>query len=429
MPLITCIASPEMLRAAREILLRPASQEDRNVRLVFWDAVWVGIMGAGAGTFLSVLMARLGASNLELSLLTSIPAALSMLTTLPASKYVERQQDQVRTVTIFRALYRTVYVILAIAPFFVQRALIMVILILSGIQAALKEVQGLAHFSVVSTVVPARRRPAVNGLRWAAVSVISAIAVALFGRLLEVRALLFPLNYQIMFSLTAGIGFTALVTFRRIRMPTGERAAETHVIRAQHLRSILEPIVHNPQFTRYLACTALLRLGMALPAGLFSVFWINTLQAQDSIIGLREMVAQTAMVVGYLVFGRLAMRRGNRTVLLLSAVGLGFYAPATALCQNQYWLLPVAALSGFFSSGLSISFFEAVAGAAPPDKRPSFSAVNNIVGGLATFAGPLLGAGIANRSGISVAFYMASALQMIGALLCWRMGVGRSAAA
>ena len=79
MPLITCIASPEMLRAAREILLRPASQEDRNVRLVFWDAVWVGIMGAGAGTFLSVLMARLGASNLELSLLTSIPAALSML--------------------------------------------------------------------------------------------------------------------------------------------------------------------------------------------------------------------------------------------------------------------------------------------------------------------------------------------------------------
>jgi MFS family permease len=425
MSFITRIINADSLRWARQMLLPSANQEGRNVRLVFLDTLWVGIMGAGAGTFLSVFMTRLGASALELSLLTSIPAALGMLTTLPASAFVERQTDQVRTVTLFRACYRTVYVILAIAPFFVQRELIIAILILSGIQAALKEVQGLAYFSVVSAVVPSRDRPAINGLRWATVSVLSAIAVALFGRLLDIPLFVFPRNYQVLFGLTAIIAFLALISFSRIHVSAKDAAPAVRATWAQHMRVFLRPIVRSPEFMRYLGSTALLRLGMALPAGLFSIFWINHLGARDSIIGLRETVAQAALVIGYLIFGRLATRRGNRTVLLMSAAGLAAYPVATALCPNQYWLLPVAALSGLFSSGLSISFFEALAEAAPPEKRPSFSALNNLVGGSASVLGPLLGAGLAGWLGIRAAFLAAGALHLIGALLCWRLGVAR----
>jgi MFS family permease len=253
--------------------------------------------------------------------------------------------------------------------------------------------------------------------------------VALFGRLLDVPGLAFPRNYQVLFGLTAVIGFLALISFNLIRLPAGERALPPRATWNRQMRSVLGPIVRSPEFMRYVSSTALLRLGMALPAGLFSVFWVESLQARDSIIGLRETVAQVALVLGYLAFGRLATRRGNRVVLLLSAVGLGLYPAATALCPNQYWLLPVAALSGFFSSGISISFFEVLADASPPDKRPSFSAFNNIVGGLASFSGPLLGAGMAHSLGIRFAFFFAAALDVAGALLCWRLGVARSRAA
>ena len=425
MSLFSRLAGADAAGWARQMFGGSATQEDRNVRLVFLDALWVAVMGAGAGTFIGVFMARLGASNLELSLLTSIPAAMSLLTTLPASAVVERQQNQVRTVTLFRALYRTVYVFLAVAPFFVARELIVAILVLAGVQAALKEVQGLAYFSVVTAVTPRGRRPAVNGMRWATVSVVSASAVALFGRLLDVPLFTFPRNYQILFGLTAVIGFLALISFSRIRAPADAAPPRT-LSGTQHFLAVWRPAVQSPEFVRYLISTAALRLGMALPAGLFSVFWIRHLQASNSVIGLREMAAQAALVVGYLVFGRLAVRRGNRAVLLMSAMGLALYPAATALCPNQYWLLPVAALNGFFSGGISISFFEGVAEAAPPGKRPSFSAFNNVVSGAAGFSGPLLGAGIADWLGIPAAFFLAGALQVIGALLCWRLGVARA---
>ena len=93
---------------------------------------------------------------------------------------------------------------------------------------------------------------------------------------------------------SCGVQRAAVYKRRRpeiIRMPTRERAAAMHVSRVQNMRTFLEFIVLHPKFTRYLASIALLRLGMALPDGLFSVFWINKLQAQDSMVGSLGLVA------------------------------------------------------------------------------------------------------------------------------------------
>jgi MFS family permease len=412
-------------RLLRQILFHPSGQDDRNIRLVFLDTLWTGIMTSGAGTFMAVFMARLGATSLQIGLLTSIPAVLGLAIALPAGAYVERQQNQVATVTIYRALYRAIFVLIALAPFVFGPELIAAILVLNTVQAGFKEIQGLAYFSVVAAVVPQRQRPMINGVRWAAVSIVSAVAVGLFGRMLDVQGIAFPRNYQLLFGVTAVISFLALWSFARIRMPAA--AGPTPGTGwGKHLLTLLRPVAQSPQFVRYLAGTSLLKLGMALPAALFSLFWINNLHAQDSIIGLKETFSGVALVAGYLIFGRLGMRRGNRAVLLLSPLGLALYPVATALSPNQFWLLPVAMLNGFFSSGISISLFEAVAAVAPPDKRPSFSALDQIVGSVASFAGPLLGAGLAAWLGIQAAFYISGALHVAGAALCWRLGVARA---
>ena len=286
-------------------------------------------------------------------------------------------------------------------------------------------VGSVAWISVLGGIMSPGRRPVVNGVRWALSGVFTAIFVAIFGQLLDVPWLPFPLNYQVMFLISAASLYGAIILVSRIEMPLNyEHATSVSLPWHKMLSNLLAPIMHNATFMRYIGATFILRLGIAMPVALYSIFWVRNLQASDSIIGLRTTAGQIALVIGYLLLGRVASRRGHRKILLMSAVGLGLYPIATALSPNAYWLAPAALLWGFSSSGINISFFEILFETMPPDKRPSFAAIYTIFGNLANVVGPLLGALLMAQLGIQAAFLIAGALHVISAALCWWMGVG-----
>ena len=157
---------------------------------------------------------------------------------------------------------------------------------------------------------------------------------------------------------------------------------------------------------------------------LYSIFWVRNLEASDSMIGLRTTAGQISLVAGYFLMGRLASRKGHRTILIASAAALGLYPVATALSPSPIWLVPAALLWGVAISGVNISFFEVLFETAPAKKRPSFVAVYSIFANLANVVGPMLGALLMAQLGIQTAFVIAGALHVAGAVLCWRLGVG-----
>jgi MFS family permease len=404
----------------------PASQEDRNIRNLYIDTAWQGIWSAGTGTFLAVYLARIGTSSFLLGALTALPALLTILVTMPAGAFVERQRDHVRVTTIYRILFRSTYLVLPILPFFLSDAVIPpVVVVLWAVQAIPAAVVAVSWTSVVAGAIPARRRPAVNGGRWALVSCITAIFVAIFGRLLDSDWLPFPFNYQVIFFISFIAQAISIFYFHKIVMPMAHTV--TPVVRRtirERVANLFAPITQTPEFMKYLSGTFLVRLGISLPVALYSIFWVRELSASDTVIGLRTTVAQAALVLGYMLFGRLAARRGHRNILLVSSAGLALYPVVTALSLTPGWLLPAAAIWGFFSGGIDISFFEGLLETTPADKRPSFAALNQVVANIAVFFGPLLGAILEGWLGIRVAFYVAAVLHLAGAGLCWYMGVG-----
>ena len=187
-------------KGLRDVLAPPPSVEDRNIRNLYIDTAWQGVWSAGMGTFLAVFMARLDASSFLISALTSIPALITIVLSIPAAAYVERQRDHVRTTTIYRLLFRGTYLAVAVSALLHDE----------GAAARHRHSCGrcrpsrprsvnLSWTSVIGAVIPPRRRPTVNGGRWALVSVVVAVAVIPFGKLLDARWLTFPLNYQLVF--------------------------------------------------------------------------------------------------------------------------------------------------------------------------------------------------------------------------------------
>jgi MFS family permease len=410
---------------ARGWVATPTELDDRNIRLLYIDIAWQGIVAAGTGTFLSVFLARMGASSLIISWLTALPALVTFFVSLPASAYVESRHNHVRITTIFRLLFRSMYLFPVVLPFFLYDSFPRVIVILWGIQAIPMAVAVVSWTSVISAVVPTRRRPAVMGGRWALLSIVTAVFVALFGKLLDAPWLRFPTNYQLVFLISAVSAVLGTVYFDKIVMQADyclDRPERPPLL--QQVKNLLRPMVRTPAFTKYLGATFPIRLGMAMPTALYSIFWVNDLQASDTLIGLRTTLAQVALVIAYFLLGRLAARRGVRGILLASAVGLGLYPVLTAISPTPIWLLPVAILQGIFSGGITIAFFEGLLNTTPREKVPTFTAVNAMFANLAAFVGPLLGAVLMEGLGIRMAFLIAGGFHVAGAVLCWRMKIG-----
>jgi MFS family permease len=410
---------------ARSLWATPASQEDRNIRNLYIDTAWQGVWSAGMGAFLSVFMARLDASSFLISALTSAPALITILLSMPAAAYVERQRDHVRVTTIYRLLFRLTYLIVAILPFFFLKELPLLIVILWTLQAIPAAIVNLSWTSVIGAILSPRRRPRVNGGRWAVVSFVVAVMVIPFGKLLDAPFLPFPLNYQIVFFISTAAMVMSVIYFARIVMPAVAPAAEpAKAPLRQRIAGLLNPLIHNRRFLQYIGATFVVRAGLNMPAALYSIYWVRNMGATDTAISLRTTAGQAALVVGYYLFGRLASRRGHRWILILSSVGIGLYPVVTGLSADPLWLAPAALIWGFFAGGIDISFFEGLLQIAPRDKLPTFAALNTVFANIAAFVAPLVGSLLMEALGIQPAFFIAGALHLIGAALCWRLGVG-----
>jgi MFS family permease len=267
----------------------------------------------------------------------------------------------------------------------------------------------------------------VNGIRWALFSVVTAAAGALFGLLLD--WLTFPTNYQAVFILSFIAGLLTCYTFSRLRLPGGQPPPEPARARLR-LFDLVQQVRQEPAFARFLLSTFIYRLGLNLPVPLFSIYWVNVMQASDTLIGLRTTVAYAALILSYLLWGWLAARRGPRLVLLLSSLGVSFYPLLTAASPDIVWLMPVALLWGLFVSGIDISFFETLLRTIPRQRQALFIAVNSALANLAIFVSPLAGAALADLIGLVPSLVLAGLLSLLGTLLMGVLAVaGRPATA
>ena len=410
--------------------VRHPSPEDRNIRYLYLDTACVGLVGGGINTFLPVFLVRLGASSFLVSLLTSLPAIVLMILSIPAGLFIERQRDLVRFTSLGRLVHRSFYLIVTLLPFFVHRGLPEAIVAAFGLQALATVFVNLSWTGVIADVVPPKRRPRVNGGRWALVGLVSAIVVAGAGTVLE--RLPFPINYQIVFGISSLGGLFAILLFSRIRL-TARQPETTRpdppTALSQRLRQFVSPFAGTPSFLRYLFTTFVLRLGLNLPTALYSIFWVRHLNASDEWIGWRSTASSLALVVGYLFWGRVASRKGHHGVLMVCTIAVALYPVLTAITPSQVWLPAVALVYGLFITGIDIAFFDTLLHICPSENRSSFIALNTVFAHVAVFLGPMVGSLLGEWLDIRAVFYIAGGIHLLAALLFQLLRVDEETAA
>ncbi|MCD6286069.1 MAG: MFS transporter [Anaerolineae bacterium] len=411
--------------------LRPAqlSAVNRNILYLTLDTAVQGLMMGGIFSFLAVFLVRLGATTLQTSLLTSLPAIVMVISSLPSGAFIQKQRDLVRLTNIVRLFHRGSILLVALLPSFVHEHLIEVIIFLWTVKAITNAMLESSWMAVVAEVIPARRRASVNGMRWTVMGITTALAGALFGTMLDTIA--FPLNYQIVFIISFLGGATGMVFWGKIRIPENVQVTRqkrrTKSIQAQ--LSAYWQSIRVPAFLRYELTISVLRLALNLPVALYSIYWIRELNTSDLWIGWRATASQLAMIVGYFLWGRVVQRRGHVIPLLVCTLGVGFTPVLTAFIPGQTWLPAIAIIQGLFITGMNLSTFDILFAVCPDDRRPTFFAVNTMLASLMIFLAPMLGSALADRIGIRGVFFITGGIHVVAMVLFWRFRVAEAAEA
>lgn len=419
----------EQLAVLSDKLRTPTSLYERNARYVMIDGIGVGLV-TGVATFLSVFLTRLGASNILVGLLTAMPAVTGVLISIPLGHFLGSRRNPVVWYARSRVWVLSSYALTGLVPFFFPAdTTIWAIIVIWAVATVPQTMTNILFTLVMTAVAGPSRRLSLMSRRWATLGITNAVSVAMVGLTLDL--LNFPINYQLVFicSFVGGLisyNFSTNIVLPEERIAKAE--ASPNLPWHASARRMARLFVGNEAFSRFVASQFVFRLGMAMAIPLFPLYWVRTVGASDSSIGLISTVQSSVLLVAYSLWIAVARRRGEGFVLIICAFGLALYPLVTALTTQVWPLLIYAAMAGLFIAGSDLVIFDVAAATAPAEARGAAIGVYHTSNYVATFIAPLIGTAAAQQVGIGTMLMVAAALRLAGGVMFLLLRVGHGEA-
>jgi len=391
--------------------------ERKNFRYVQIDAIGIGLANA-ASPFLPVFLTRLGASNLQVGLLTSMPAVTGLFFALLAGRFLQRQRNVVPWFSLARLTAVSFYALTGLVPFFVPRSyLVPAILLIWAVATLPQTLLSIAFSVVMNAVAGPKGRYELMSRRWSILGLTTAVTVALAGMVLD--RLSFPLNYQVVFLALSLGGLFSYYYSSHIELPDAEprtpRVAAVPL--GERLRGAMGFLRRQGAFLTFVSKRFVYALGAFLTVPLLPLFFVRVLNASDSWIGFISTAQTATMLVGYALWARLSRSRGSRFALLCTVFCMGLYPALVAITRDVQWMVILAGLAGIFQAGIDLIFFDELMRTIPPEHSATLVGVAASLQYLATFVGPFLGTTLADHIGIPAALVAGAALRLVGFVL------------
>jgi MFS family permease len=421
---------PWRLLRSRLQRLRPRTQLEWNAFWLYADVAFAGVIQGGAIAFLPIYVVRMGGTPALVSLLTALPALTTAAACLVMGSLVQRTRRLVPLQALGWGLYRCTYLLMALLPFFHGLSQPIACVVLWTVASVPLGLGVVAFSTLLAEATTLETRARVISVRMVIFQLIAAVTGYAAGRTLD--WIPFPNGYQIIFASGFVFGMASVVCSGRIRLPdlpategrtltVGQRFSL-----AERFRVLRQMGGEGREFLRFQGAASWMRLGMSLPAALFSIYWVNYAHASDSWIGLLTMSNQLLGIVGYYLWGRIAARRGDRRVLVLGSLLTCVYPALHVLVRTPAALLPVMAIGGFAGAGYDIGLTDTLYLVSPAKWRPQLIALNGTLTYLFIFVGPMAGAALSQWLGIAPALLIAACLRLSGGVLFYLLGTGRA---
>ena len=387
-----------------------------NYKVIQYDSLAMGVVNA-ASVFMPVFLVRLGGSDLQVGLLTALPALTAFLFAIPIASFLQRRHNVVPWYARSRGSAQLVYAATAVAVAVAPPAEAVLVTLVLWAAVTVPSALGAVAFNVVMDgAAGPRGRYDLLSMRWSVMGLSTAVTVALAGQLLG--AIGFPLNYQLVFFTFSVAGLFSLYFSSQIKVPDHPpMPRQPDIGGRERLHEFVGLFRRERPFMSFVGRHFVLTFGYRLAAPLIPLWYVREAHAPDSWIGFIGTGQSLALLIGYSFWRTQSRRRSPRLLVLASTVGLALYPAALSLSTDLVAIVVITAVAALFSSGVDLVLFDELMKTIPRGFGLTFSAVETSSQNLAAIIGPLLGGVVAETAGIGSGLMLATVLTLVGAIM------------
>ena len=400
--------------------------QKQNFRYVQIDAVGVSISNVAA-PFLPVFLTRLGATNFQVGLLSSMPGVTGLILAIFVGRFLQTRRNIVPWYSLSRLLVILCYALTGILTLLVSERLVIIATLAIWAFATLPQTALAVAFSVVMNAVagPAGRY-ALLSRRWTIFGLTGVVGTFIVTRLINLID--FPVNYAIMFMVLSLGGFFSFYFSRKITIPDSiAPPLATSASPREGVQNYLTLLRANPVFVSFASKRFVYFSAIMLGTPIMPLFLVREVRATDAQIGVISMTMTIVMLVGYYLWPRVSRRFGGRLVLLATTFGMVLYPALSAANPRVEWIIVYAGIAGFFQGGLDLVFFDELMKTVPAEYSATFVSLAQSMQYLSTILAPLLGTWLATYIGLGGALWLSAGLRLIGFVLFLKRGPRLSA--
>ena len=357
---------------------------------------------------------RLGGSDFDISLMSSLPGLIAIFAVLPGAILIGRVVNKKRITAVFFAISRTFILSLTIIPFLPAQIQAIVFVLVFSLMNLPDSISQTSLQGYLGDIFPANRRAMSLALRnkYGNISVLVVIFIsglilnfAVHSNAGKIRA------YQIFLIIAFIMAIFEIFVFLKFKEPK-QTAVQTEKIQ---IKSVLAGIFKDKKFRAFQLTTIVFYFAWYMGWPLGNIIFINNIQANELWVAINTIASVLIIALTSTFWGKKVQKHSNAPVLSFCAVGMGLTIAATPWAFNALSYVIITAVVAFFLSGLNIALFNGLLEATPDKNRVIYIGVFNTVTSVALAAAPFVSIFISDRIGYKALGAIIGCMRFLGA--------------
>lgn len=391
------------------------TRAQRNLRWYWFDGLFSAANDNIYLTYLSVYILAIGASRIQVGLLSSLSSLSAALLLLPGAFLVERFGYRKQFTVLFGGVIaRLMILILAIAPSFVDApGVVWIAIAVSVFRDALTYLAFPGWMSLTGDIVPVEGRGRYFGSRNFIMAIAGILTTIMVGELITRTGS--PLGYQVAMGIAFVLGMFGTFSFGHISDPKHNAPSSSGA--SMSIPAILRELRVQRIIIALFATTALWNFSLNIAGPFFTVYLVLNLKATATMVGLTTVATSFAGMLVQRKVGVLSDRFGPRRVQMISMLLIPILPILWIFVTAPWQVILINLLGGVLWGAYSLASFNLLLILFPDWQRARYSALFQIVVTLSLASGAAIGSLVVNPLGYRAIFLLSAVGRIIAGLL------------
>jgi len=417
-----------------------------NFTNLYLDIAWFGVLSGTAVNFLNVYATRLGATGLQIGLLTAMSAAVNLFLAIPAGHWISKRHTG-HAVFWSSIVFRIGYLLWIPLPWlFNPQGQIWALIVLTFLMAIPLTPLGVGFNALFAEAVPERFRAQVAGTRNVTFAIAFMLTSLIAGAILKNVA--FPQGYQIIFAIGAfGAAMSSYHIYHvkplqdeaipplpshpqpfdhthKVPVPSREGKPDSSPLEQspRSIASVLRLDIWKTHFKNVLLALFFFHLVHYLSSPLYPLYNVRVLNLNDGHLGNGTAFYYLTVLIASTQLRRVVQKYGHKKVTGWGVAGMSAYPIMLAFAQNVWHYYALSFLGGFLFAMVHGAYANYMLENIPPDDRPAHLAWYIIIFNLAVLVSSIMGPLIADVIGLVSALIIFGLLRIVAGFVLLKWG-------